>query len=90
MKQEDYNGSKTYGGATNDYGFSVQQTVEGDFVIGGFTESYGAGIRDMYLIKTNSFGDTLWTRTYGGPSIEAATDMEKNCRWRICFSRLYL
>lgn len=69
--------SRLYGGFDNDYGISVAQTADDDFVIGGFTETYGAGIRDMYLFKTNALGDTLWTKTYGGPSIDAATDMQQ-------------
>ena len=32
----------------------------------GFTQSFGAGNRDVYLVRTNANGDTLWTRAYGG------------------------
>ena len=69
--------SRTYGGADNDYGIAVHQTADDDYVIGGFSESYGAGIRDMYLLKLDNSGDTLWTRTYGGTSIDAANDMQQ-------------
>ena len=58
--------TKTYGGANEDYGYSVQQTADGGYIIIGSTSSFGAGSRDVYLIKTNSSGDTLWTKTYGG------------------------
>ena len=58
--------TKTYGGAGNDFGYSVQQTNDGEYVIAGYTESFGAGLTDVYLIKSNSLGDTLWTRAYGG------------------------
>jgi hypothetical protein len=34
-------------------------------MIAGWFESYGAGA-DVYQIKTDAQGDTLWTRTYGG------------------------
>lgn len=61
--------SKTYGGTSADYAKSIQQTSDGGYIIFGYTASYGAGgpgAFDMYLIKTNSNGDSLWTRTFGG------------------------
>ena len=57
---------KIYGGSGDDYGYSVQQTLDGGYIITGMTRSFGAGLSDVYLIKTNPSGDTLWTRTYGG------------------------
>jgi len=58
--------TRTYGGAGSDYGYSVQQTSDGGYIVVGETNSYGVGGLDVYLIKTNASGDTLWTRTYGG------------------------
>jgi hypothetical protein len=57
---------RTYGGAADDYSFSVQHTSDGGYIITGYTYSYGAGGSDVYLVKTDASGDTLWTRTYGG------------------------
>jgi len=57
--------TRTYGGTNNDVGFP-QGTSDGGYIIAGMTYSYGAGNADVYLIKTNNQGDTLWTRTYGG------------------------
>ncbi len=58
--------TRTYGGSDYDYGYSVWQTSDGGYIICGCTESYGAGCKDIYLIKVNANGDTEWTRTYGG------------------------
>jgi len=60
--------TRTYGGSRTDCGYSVQQTSDGGYVIAGWTLSFGAGRGDVYLLKTDSSGDTLWTRTYGGSS----------------------
>lgn len=62
--------TKTYGGNAEDVGRSVGQTDDEGYIIGGWTKSYGAGSDDFYLIKTDSLGDTLWTRTYGGTSAD--------------------
>ena len=68
---------KTYGGLSEDVGVSVMEVPAPDsgFVIGGATFSYGAGGADVYIIKTNNSGDTLWTRTYGGSQNDGAFAM---------------
>ena len=58
--------TKTYGGGDSDYGKAIQQTNDSGYIIAGYTHSYGAGETDIYLIKTNAAGDTMWTKTYGG------------------------
>ncbi|MEI6487762.1 MAG: T9SS type A sorting domain-containing protein [Bacteroidota bacterium] len=57
---------KTYGGSNYDYAQSVELTAEGGYMILGTTYSYGVGQYNMYLIKTDSLGNMLWQKTYGG------------------------
>jgi hypothetical protein len=59
--------SKTYGGNGDDEGYSIQQTKDQGFILCGYTKSFGAGGYDVYLVKINASGDTLWTKAYGGP-----------------------
>ena len=54
---------------------SVIQTCEGEFVAAGYTDSKGAGKKDVYLIKTDGIGDTLWTKTYGDAEQNYANDI---------------
>jgi hypothetical protein len=58
--------SRTYGGSSSDRGLSAQPTTDGGYIVTGWTESFGAGKKDIYLIKTDSLGSVLWNRTYGG------------------------
>jgi hypothetical protein len=57
--------ARTYGGEAADNGWAVVEVDDG-FVIAGFTESFGAGENDFYLVKTDEQGEESWSRTYGG------------------------
>jgi hypothetical protein len=69
--------TKTYGGPYPDVGYCVRQTSDGGYIIAGGTMSFGAGDSDFYLIKTKANGDTLWTRTYGGPDMDDAYSVQQ-------------
>jgi hypothetical protein len=68
--------TRTYGGTDWDDGWSVQQTSDGGYIVAGYTRSFGNG-GDVYLIKTNAGGDTLWTRTYGGTNTDAGYSVQQ-------------
>lgn len=57
---------RTFGGAGSDIGNSVQQNPDGDYILAAETDSFGAGNRDAWLIKTDSEGRKQWERTFGG------------------------
>ena len=48
---------RTFGGILYDGAFAVEQTSDGGYIIAGETDSFGAGLRDMYLVKTDSSGN---------------------------------
>lgn len=57
--------AKSYGGAEDDVANCVIQTTDGGYAICGYTESFGAGGYDVYLVKTDANGDVTWSETYG-------------------------
>jgi len=62
--------NKTFGGSSYDCGYSVQQTSDGGYIVAGCTRSLGAGNYDIWLIKTDSSGNEMWNKTFGGPSAD--------------------
>jgi len=64
---------KTYGGSVDDWGYSITTTNDGGYVLTGYTNSNDGdfigmikGGSDIFLIKLNSSGETVWKKTYGG------------------------
>ena len=67
--------SQTFGGTDDDCAGSVIQTVDGGFALAGFTQSYGAGGDDFWLIKTDSTGTMIWNKTYGDSDGDGANSL---------------
>jgi hypothetical protein len=69
--------SVTHGGSNHDYGGIIVPTVDNNYLILGNTRSFSTGDWDMWLLKLDSIGDTVWTKTYGSNDNEKAEDIVK-------------
>ena len=58
--------TKTYGGLKDDEFKSVVELSDGNFAITGYTKSFNDSLGDVWAIKLNTSGDTLWRKFYGG------------------------
>ena len=68
---------KTYGGPGTEAAYSIQQTTDSGYIVAGYTDSYGAGSSDMWVLKLNANGNVTWQKTYGGPDTEAAYSIQQ-------------
>ena len=69
--------NKTYGGSGVDAARCVINTDDGGYVLAGFTQSFGAGGQDFWLVKVDSSGGQEWNKTYGGAGTENAFSVVK-------------
>jgi hypothetical protein len=69
--------AKTYGGTGWDEAYSVQQTSDGGYIVAGWTDSFGAGWEDIFLIKTDANGNVQWAKTYGGTNTDYAFSVQQ-------------
>ena len=67
--------NKTYGGTKDDGGMSLVRTSDGGYALTGYTESFGAGLADFWLVKTDSSGNMLWNKKYGGADLDVAESL---------------
>lgn len=67
---------QTWGGDEEDESYCVQQTTDGGYIVVGKTNSFGAGGYNVWLLKTDANGDTLWSRILPGKgySVEQTKD----------------
>ena len=62
----------TFGGEANDACVSVCQTRIGTYILAGYTDSFGAGTMDAYVIRADEYGNEVWSATYGGSDLDYA------------------
>lgn len=66
--------SRVYGGYNFEIAYAIAEDPEGAIVTAGYSNSFGQnGNNDIYLIKTDAFGNTLWAKTFGGSGIDRIT-----------------
>src|SRR6185369_492156 len=70
---------RSFGGTNDDRLRTLQQTDDGGFIFGGFSNSDPAagasgnkssanfGNYDFWIVRTDSAGNKLWDRSFGGP-----------------------
>ena len=69
--------NKTFGGSDSDRGKSVQQTTDGGYIVAGYTQSFGNGSSDAWLIKTDSQGNEEYNKTFGGSDDDVAKSVQQ-------------
>jgi len=67
--------TRTIGGGLEDAGKSIIQSNDGGFVVGGSTNSFGAGLKDFYILKLDSTGFLQWQRTIGGSNTDECSSV---------------
>lgn len=69
--------TKSYGGSYEEWAMSMVVDEDGNYLISAVSNSFGAGGKDVWLLKIDSLGDTLWTKTYGGAAEDVGYDIVK-------------
>ncbi|MBN8704097.1 MAG: T9SS type A sorting domain-containing protein [Bacteroidetes bacterium] len=67
--------SRAYGGSSWDFGYSLAATSDGGYALVGKTYSFGNGNADIYFVKTDANGDTLFTKFFGKGNEEQANSV---------------
>jgi hypothetical protein len=62
--------SKEYGGVYNEDGRWVEQMPDSGFIMIGRTDTYSNGQSDAWLVRTDAYGNTMWTKSYGGTQFD--------------------
>src|ERR1051325_8015952 len=55
-----------------DEGNSIVQTTDGGYCVCGYTNSFGSGLFDFYIVKLDANGSMQWNKIIGGTGTDAA------------------
>lgn len=66
-----------YGGTSDDKGFDASTPASGGYLVTGWTESYGAGKRDAWVIRLDTDGTPWWSKTIGGPENDLGSSADE-------------
>lgn len=67
--------STSIGGANNDWGYAVKQTYDKGYIVAVSSNSFGSSGYDAVLMRRDSLGNYLWTKTYGGNDWDFVYDL---------------
>jgi Secretion system C-terminal sorting domain len=67
--------SINHGGEGSDWGEAIEVTNDSTYAIGGYTNSFGEGGFDFYLLRLDQEGNEIWSKTYGGSNWDKAYGM---------------
>ena len=69
--------SQNFGGSSYEWGRFGHQTNDGGYIITGLTTSSGGGSSDAWLIRTDSQGQEIWSKTFGGSSGDGSSFVQE-------------
>lgn len=64
--------SREYGGAYNEDGRWMEQMPDSGYIMTGGTSTFSNGQTDIWLVRTDPFGNTMWTKSIGGAAFDFA------------------
>ncbi len=64
--------SQEYGGSADEDGRWMEQMPDSGFIMVGGTETFSNGQSDAWLVRTDLYGNVLWTRSFGGSLFDFA------------------
>lgn len=76
--------TRTIGSDSLDFASAIIEVADG-YIIGGETNSIGAGGYDAMLVKMDFNGEVLWSKVYGGPEDEHLNDLVEDAYGHLVF-----